>query len=391
MIKMRRIIKLVLLCCFLTLNINTNAIADAGFEEPAKEKSQVSTEKPVEDLETHFKIFTNYVIKLPGNPYKPAISSDGRFILIPAKDLNSLYYITVFNGMPTVADYTIKTGTAPVDVVISKNNQYAYVANQGDNTISIIKLDGENSYIVDTLRTGNNPYSLALSNDDRYLYVVNRGDDSVAAVKLMSDDTYVTNVIPVGNWPSSIKLSKDSKTAYVVNRGDNTVSVLDLTHPDGTVFQEEIMVGTAPIDIGISAHGELAAVSNSLDNDVSVLDPSLHPAYVYGKIMNASRPAGIVTDINNNYMIVVNSGDSMLGIYDFEYAERDILIELSHDTALLKDKPEYIALNSNKKVLAITHPDTDFLTIITYELEQLEEPPVIMPVPSLLIETDNAY
>ena len=65
---------------------------------------------------------------------------------------------------------TIAVGSQPVDVVVSADGKRVYVANNGDNTISVI--DTTTNTTIDTpITVGSNPWDVAISPDGTRLYV----------------------------------------------------------------------------------------------------------------------------------------------------------------------------------------------------------------------------
>jgi len=117
---------------------------------------------------------------------------------------------------------TVQVGTAPVAVAVSPNGAEAYVANQGDNTVSV-------------LQTASNS---------------------------------VTMTIPVGNGPQESFFSPDGSRAYVINYSDRSVSVVDVA--TGHVLTT-VGLGISLAGVGISADGARLDIGD-LGGDVSVLD-----------------------------------------------------------------------------------------------------------------------
>ncbi len=100
--------------------------------------------------------------------------------------------------------------------------EYAYVANAGANTVSVLDL----VYVrADrTLQVGAAPVALAASPTRNEVYVVNSGSASVSVID--ADAGRVVATIGVGRGPLSIAVEAGGRRGYVVNAG--SVSVVDL-------------------------------------------------------------------------------------------------------------------------------------------------------------------
>jgi YVTN family beta-propeller protein len=73
---------------------------------------------------------------------------------------------------------------------------------------------------------GRKPQSIAVSADGAHAYAANEGDNTISVVRLR--DGTVSATVPVGRSPRTVAVSPDGSLAYVTNGGDDTVSVIDL-------------------------------------------------------------------------------------------------------------------------------------------------------------------
>ncbi|MDN5867691.1 MAG: YncE family protein, partial [Candidatus Nitrosocosmicus sp.] len=74
----------------------------------------------------------------------------------------------------------IPVGNQPAMVAYNQNNHYTYVANTGDNTVSVI--DGSSNSVIDTITVGNGPFGVAYNENNHYTYVANTGDNTVSVI-----------------------------------------------------------------------------------------------------------------------------------------------------------------------------------------------------------------
>jgi 6-phosphogluconolactonase len=145
------------------------------------------------------------------SPGAIAIDASDQFVYVANSADNTLSaynlsfaspYLTPISGAP----YT--TGLSPSAVIGEPYGQYLYVANSGDSTISAYAIDnntGSLTAIAGTFSTGSAPDSLSVSNDGKYLYAANKNAGSVTVFTINSDGTLTqTGSVNSGSFPSSI-------------------------------------------------------------------------------------------------------------------------------------------------------------------------------------------
>ena len=82
-----------------------------------------------------------------------------------------------------------------------------------------------------TLDVGASPFGVAVDPTGGFAYVANQGDDTVSVIDFYAPPTNspaVTATIGVGSAPSWVAVNPAGTRAYVTNYGGNTVSVIDL-------------------------------------------------------------------------------------------------------------------------------------------------------------------
>jgi YVTN family beta-propeller protein len=116
--------------------------------------------------------------------------------------------------------YNIQVGETPSDLAASEDRSFVYVANQGSDTVSVI--DTNTDQVVNTLTVGDYPFRMATAGN--ILYVTNWSDDNVSMIN-MDTNTVLTTTFGVGNYPKGIAVTPDGETIYVVNYGSESVYI----------------------------------------------------------------------------------------------------------------------------------------------------------------------
>src|SRR5437879_78379 len=124
--------------------------------------------------------------------------------------------------MLTVAGPLAGAWSAPGPAV---PNRSIYVTNQLDNTLSVI--DGRNDTVVATVPVGTSPAGVAVSLDGRYAYIAESGDDAVSVLDTGTRTITTTVALPAGSSPRGVALSPKGDFLYVADSGSDRVSVVD--------------------------------------------------------------------------------------------------------------------------------------------------------------------
>ncbi|MGE0299439.1 beta-propeller fold lactonase family protein [Pseudonocardia sp.] len=274
----------------------------------------------------------------PGPPGAPAPAPPSRrrrgrwmaaLLAAAAAVATAAAVLTPLLDPPLAETARTRVGLTPADVVVSPDGRRAYVANLGDDTVSV--LDATTLAPVGTpIAVGDAPNSLALSADGRRLYVSDTRADTVTIVDTAAARAVAT--VAVGAFPDGIALSPDGRRLYVGNAEDDTVSVIDTATeavvgrpipvgrrpyglalaPDGatlyvSAFDSDeltavdtarnaaawtVAVGDGPLNLAVARDGSRVYVANTLDGSVSVVDPASRTA-VGAPVPVGPKPIGI--------------------------------------------------------------------------------------------------
>src|SRR3989344_2678934 len=161
---------------------------------------------------------------------------------------------------------SVSVGSSPASIFVS--GRYAYVANYGVDTLSVVDISNPlfpKQITSISLGTSANPTSVHVSG--RYAYVANEGPDTISVVDISNPAAPIlvatTSVAAAGN-PKSIFVS--GKYAYVVNNSKNNISVVDISNPLAPIQIATTSVGTGPSGIYVS--GRYAYVANQGGNSI---------------------------------------------------------------------------------------------------------------------------
>lgn len=125
---------------------------------------------------------------------------------------------------PAAAQVTAEpTRSSPI--AITGDDKTVVVVNPLNNSVTVMNVGGDANQVVAEVKVGVEPQSVAISEDNQFAYVTNQGSNSVSVVDLTTNAE--TSQIKVGVEPYGIALTPDGTRAYVVNGASRSVSVID--------------------------------------------------------------------------------------------------------------------------------------------------------------------
>jgi YVTN family beta-propeller protein len=229
--------------------------------------------------------------------------------------------VSVISTTTLVATSTVCVGVNPGPIVQLPSAGNVYVANQGDNTISVINPVSQ-SVVATISQAGGlheNPVALTASTDGNYVFVVTQGNGtSPGALDIIYTPlNSVRASVPLGVTPSSAYLDTHLNRLYVANTGSNTVTVFDVSSVTLGVNPAiptlaTVNVGSAPVSVTALPNGLTFYVANSGSNDVSVVSAT-------GFSLVATVPVGqspqfIASEPTSSKVYTANGGGGNLSI-----------------------------------------------------------------------------
>jgi len=220
----------------------------------------------------------------------------------------SQYSIGAAGALTALNPATAAAGADPESIVVDPTGRYAYVANNGDGTISQYTLVAGllTAMSPATASAGNNPQSIVIDPTGRYAYGANDGDGNVSQYTIGSTGALTAMspaTVPSGSYPQSIAVDPTGRYVYVAN-ADGTISQYSIG-PGGllsAMSPATVTAGSDPQCIAVDPTGRFAYVANGIDDTLS--------EYSIGASggLSAMSPATVATDVDPEAVIVDPTG-----------------------------------------------------------------------------------
>ena len=204
-------------------------------------------------------------IKVQDNPSRVAFSSDGTFAYVANRGSKT---ISVIDTTKRQVAATISVGAYPTAIAISRTTSKAYVTNRDDGTVSVINTK-TNTVEGEPITVGTSPVDIVLAPDDLTAYVVNRNSSTISVINTQS--RAVIKTISTAAGPNRIALTADGHTAYVGATDGKAVTVIDLAAT--TTSTRNIGLPVEVRSLAITADGSKVYIAGNYSNDVIILEP----------------------------------------------------------------------------------------------------------------------
>ncbi len=232
------------------------------------------------------------------------VSNHTAYVTLPTTNRLLAFRVNSKNGALTSPfGGSFITGNSPQAVAVHPTNRFVYVANAGENDISLYKVDpssGSLSEVLPRTTTSAKPSALAMDPSGSFLYVVNQGINGVSSYSIDSGSGALSVIagspISTGLSPASILVTPSGKYLYIPNSNSNSVSAYSINAGAlQPVAGSPFPVGHGPLAIAVDPAEQFLYVTNTPDSTFSVLaiDPTT------GALTNIVGSPFNVVQINN--------------------------------------------------------------------------------------------
>lgn len=176
----------------------------------------------------------------------------------------------------------------PHSVRFSPDNKHFYVADLGEDKISIFNFNAETGEIIPhspgniSLKEGTGPRHLVFSADAEYLYSANELNNSVSVFKvnesggleLLQNLSTLPDSFSGKNSVADIHFHPSGTFLYVSNRGHNSIVIYEVNKETGKLKMEDFVNtrGKTPRNFTFGPEGKFLYVANQDSDTVSIFE-----------------------------------------------------------------------------------------------------------------------
>jgi 6-phosphogluconolactonase len=188
------------------------------------------------------------------HPHQIFVSPDNTRVFVPDLGLDKVFVYDFDAGTgalagSTPAFATLAPGAGPRHAVLHPKNNFLYVVNELDNTVSALAKTENEFQIVQSLSTlpqnfDGKSYTAELitSPDGKFLYATNRGHHSIAGFAVENDGTLKPlGVTATGAFPQHITFDVSGKWLLSSNRDARSIEVFAFEENSGALAKNSVL------------------------------------------------------------------------------------------------------------------------------------------------------
>jgi len=220
-------------------------------------------------------------IPVTGRPNQCAVTLDGKYVVVPIRDRDSVDIIDV-QQRKVIKVLPLKV---PHNAVIFPgSNRLVFVSSMGDRAINLIDLSTLDYSAK--LSVGGVPRPYVLADDGRTIYVAESDLHGFVEVSVpekrvvrrveipsMNKTPHPRPYEPIETLTHGLALSPDGRELWVTSLLDDSIYVYDVVAKRVT---ERLTTGDGPNWVSFSPDGKFVCVSNTDSQDVSIFDAKSH-------------------------------------------------------------------------------------------------------------------
>lgn len=264
--------------------------------------------------------------------------------------------VSVINGATCNAEDTsgcaqtpraVRVGQVPVAVAVDPTSDTVYVADEADNTVSVIDGATCNGVVhsgcgrrTPSIAVGIGPNWIAVDPANHTAYTANTGNNGAGSTVSVINTAICnatdhsgcgqrTAAVPVGTQPWAVTVDQALHTLFVINNWDDTISALNTSTCDAADRSSSSrqpptsQVGMGPQAITLDPTTGTLYVANFVDNTVSVIDAASCDASNQSGCRDEAPvatvggfPTAVAVDVANSTVYVANQDDSSVSVID---------------------------------------------------------------------------
>lgn len=180
--------------------------------------------------------------------------------------------VLVYDANTYALKNTITVGMEPAEVTFSADGTKAYVANGGDDNVSVI--NPSSKAIITTIPVGDNPVAAWIGNDEK-MYVDNEDGQTISVISVASNT--VVQTINLGFMPGSVAHNLPKNELWATDPANGKVHYYTWDNGTGSWVHGGLFnAGPGAHAIAFTNDGNIAYVTNQASASVSVINVTAH-------------------------------------------------------------------------------------------------------------------
>lgn len=323
------------------------------------------------------------------NPLKLKVHPSGNFLYATYQgDGNvGIYEINASDGTIQLSPSSpvASGGTAAVDIAISADGQYAYVANS-TGEIGVFTIDASGTLTANGSTqsvSGTTPQALAIESSGQFLYMLSKqAPGSISVFQIQGGGTLTpincnTNPsCPTGDMPESFAIDPTGQFITVTNGDGNTLSLFSINQNNGQLTELRGLASrNAPSAVTYYADTSAATVTprfayvaNEISNNISAFTINAGSgtlSRVGTPITTGSSPSSVAVDPTGRFTYVSNRGQNSVSAYSVNSSTGALTEIAGSPFSTVQIGAQSVKVDPSGRFLYVSNTSSDSATVFS--------------------------
>lgn len=267
----------------------------------------------------------------------PANAIAGEVRVVCGPDTSNARFFTVLVPSQAPIDEvvaTVNTGTSTKSVAVTPDGAIAYTVSTDGDVVVPIDVEGQASY--PSISVGDQPTAIAIHPEGTYAYVANFGSGTVSVIVVDPDSAgfnTVVQTISVGTNPIDVAVAPDGDRVYVANAGSASLSVIDGDEASATHHQVVTTVQTGSSAKSVVVTPDGARVYVGTDNGYVVVDPGANTVVTSVDTGSSTKSLAITPDGALLVLLTTNGSILIVDVQPGSPTENEVVATVAAGTS----------------------------------------------------------
>jgi 6-phosphogluconolactonase len=277
-------------------------------------------------------------------------------------------------GSPFVA------GTTPSSVVVHPSNRFVFVANQGDSTISLFKIDSTSGALTEVLprtATGFSPAAMTLDSGGTFLFVANLVPGSISVFSVGAGGTLSPlsgSPVPLAGSPGGLTLTPAGDLLFVPVPAFSAIYTFTVSSGVLTSAGAPVFVSGGISTLAVDPGGKFLYAPNPTTNTVTAFNiqsgGSLTP--VPGSPFAAGTtattlPVAAAVNPAGTFLFVANSGSA--SVSQFQIDSTGALKIFTTPSQSAGTTPRFITIDPDSKFVYVGNQGAKSISELSFNTD----------------------
>lgn len=239
--------------CHVVLNKDNNKMAVSNYGGGTIALYNIKKNGSIENA---FQVFNHNLPGVKSHAHSAKFFNNNLFIADLGRNFLSQYTLKD-DRYVSLENYSMAKKAGPRHFKLTDKGDFIYVINELNATITALKREGDRYTEIQTIGTTRSDYKgmnscadIHLSKDENFLYGSNRGENTIAVFKRNKQTGEIQKIQSIsveGDWPRNFVITPNGKFLLVANQKSNNISIYKVNNKTGELSFMHSEKSDAPV------------------------------------------------------------------------------------------------------------------------------------------------